>query len=185
MQPTNGEWASGMANLNYANGDPAEYGAGNHWLWNCGGDCCCCLGACVCPGMAYAYNYVLATHPHNPDANLAHALCPFMWHTGLDLCVWGVGCRFGAPPGIIFPLSFLLRATHRQALFGHAAVAQSGGGVPESLAESIAVELLCWGCSLAEIYSHLKQHPHQHPNLHGVDLLGTLSTQPQYVNNLG
>ena len=154
-------------------------GACEHNHWCClGGNAMCAFGACVCPELAFAYNYVLATRPKNTDAYLGHGVVPFLCTLMADLVVWSTSRSLGGPVELFIPLGFLLRATHRQALFGHDAVRAAGGNSTdaESCAESVLVELLCWGCSLSQVHSHLRARADagQGARIKGVDWLGTL-----------
>ena len=155
--------------------------------WCClGGNAMCAVGACVCPELAFAYNYVLATRPKNTDAYLGHGIVPFLCHTMTDLLVWSASRSLGGPIWLFVPLGFVMRANHRQALFGHDAIRASGatGVEAESCAESVIVELLCWGCSLSQIHSRLRARAdtNQGYPIKGVEWLGTLYV-PEGVTN--
>jgi hypothetical protein len=162
-------------------------GTCEHDHWCCmGGNAMCAVGACFCPELAFAYNYVLATRPKNTDAYLGHAVVPFFCQAVADLVVWSASRSMGGPMWLFVPLGFVLRANHRQALFGHNAVKAAGSGEAESCAESIIVELLCWGCSLSQIHSHLRDRAdnNQGYNLKGVDWLGTLYVPENVTNSM-
>ena len=182
----------GNINNNYYGGN--DYGSGmvccgacetTHWCC-CGGSAMCALGACVCPELAFAYNYVLATRPKNTDAYLGHGVVPFLCQTIGDLLVWSASRSLGGPIWLFVPLGFLLRANHRQALFGPAAIKAAGSGDVESCTESVIVELLCWGCSLSQIHSHLRARADsgQGLELKGVDWLGTLYVPEGLTNTM-
>ena len=80
-------------------------GACEHDHWCClGGNAMCALGACVCPELAFAYNYVLATRPKNTDAYLGHGVVPFLCITMADLVVWSTSRSLGGPLALFVPL---------------------------------------------------------------------------------
>lgn len=171
LSPSHGVLGNPQMMMQYEHGSMQS--SGDHWCVDCGGDMCCCVGACVCPSLAYGYNHVLGMYPYNSEHYVMHGVLPCVTHGLADTLVMGVGQTCHAPLYALFPLGFLLRATHRQALFGPTAQTE---GRPESLAESAIVELLCWGCSLAQVHSHLRKRiqSRSSPKLEGSSILGTL-----------
>ena len=154
----------------------------------CGGDTMCCVAACFMPSIAYGLNYSLAR-----QQPIGACCCPCMINTVLDCLPYAVlsialSALHMTPYFATFPLGCVCRAQQRYAVFGHPE--QHHGLVQmsekEHCLESIALETLCWGCSLAQMHTRLNHRKQQRagPPLAGNDLLGTLHVQPQPANTM-
>ena len=105
--------------------------------------CCNCLLGTFCPCCMYAHNY--------QTAGGQSFFLPCCCHMVADCAVSGAASSgpAGVAQPIHVPLGCVLRANHRQA------IAKNGN---ENYIESILVETLCWGCSMAQISKYLKQN---------------------------
>ena len=171
--------------------------ASSDHLCSCGGDIACCLASCFFPSIAYGYNYSLAR-----QEPVGACCCPCLANTALDCVPYAVysivmSALHMTPWFATAPLGCICRAQHRIALFG--APEQHSDHIiqqseKEHWLESVAIETLCWGCSLAQIHGRLARRRmlRSAPAIAGNDLIGTLHmpplaansmTQPLYNNN--
>jgi hypothetical protein len=187
--PNNGYLQQQQQQPTYANGQqqPPLSPDADH-ICNCGGDPTCCAIACLLPSAAYGYNYSLARQQP------AGACCfPCMSNTALDClpyAVLSVVLSSLHAPAVFatFPLGCLCRAQHRYSLFGapdqFPRIIQMSER--EHWLESLAIETLCWGCSLAQIHSRLlrRRQERSGPPIPGNDLIGILHAPPSQLNSM-
>ena len=120
--------------------DDAGWASG---LCDCGGNVGFCLGACLCPDIAYGLNYARAIGSGDDDICSCTGLLPGVVTLGLCDLLPALLVRLVDPTRSsysIASLSCLIRQQHRRVLFHD-----------ESLACALCKECFCAPCSLAQV----------------------------------
>ena len=112
-------------------------------------DCCCCVGACAFPSVAYGVNYALAVQAPGALA----CVMPCLVHSCLDSAVSCVTAGTRLPACLQLPFGCLLRANNRLAIIAEASSAAiSKEEEDEGWLDALLKEVFCWGCSLTQTH---------------------------------
>ena len=111
-------------------------------------DCCCCMGACAFPSVAYGVNYALAVQAPGALA----CVMPCLVHSCLDSAVSCVTAGTRLPACLQLPFGCLLRANNRLAILAEASAAIPKEEEDEGWLDALLKEVFCWGCSLTQTH---------------------------------
>jgi len=137
---------------------------------------CCCIGACLCPQIAYGCNYAKAIHSPEDVA----CCCPCIAHSLADAAL-PTAMHFACPTttaALSLPLGCCLRVTHRRAVLAAYRLQLK----QRPLWQDALIEFCCWGCSMAQVSRLIDSQPGSRLTTTS-SVLGTLSLPVSGVVN--
>ena len=115
---------------------------------------CCCVGACLCPQIAYGFNYAKAIRSPEDVA----CCCPCLAHGVVDAAL-PTAMHFACPTAtaaLSLPLGCCLRVTHRRAVL---AAYHPQPNKQRPLWQDALIEFCCWGCSMVQVSRLIDSQP--------------------------